>query len=54
MNILIGAAMYNDLCLFVKLTVDLGGGAVGKNVGPASGRLSVPIPAAKDVSRKIR
>ena len=29
MNILIGAAMYNDLCLFVKLTIDRGGGAVG-------------------------
>ena len=34
--------------------MDLDGGAVGKSVGSARGRLGVQIPATTDLSRKNR
>ena len=37
-----------------RLVKDRGGGAVGKSVGPASGRLGVQFEAATGLSRKNR
>ena len=39
---------------FASNAINHGGGAMGKNVGPASGRMDVRIPVTTDLSRKNR
>lgn len=50
------SSVYNFLQCLTNYTTcnefrNRGGGTVGQNVGPASGRLSFRIPAATDLSR---